>query len=163
MDKKQERSNADKVLRRFANRIKAHDFVRTKPTFFVREVDLLAEFIHIHKYTFGPNFRMHVCLRVLNEPLDFIALSGPTDRELQNGTNFQYGSDIESVETCAARMAEFVTNHAEPWFSRWRDRKSLLSQESPLYDEQKSALEEAINGNSKTENVLKSKAELKIA
>ncbi len=163
VDKKLERSNADKVLRRFANNIKDLGFKRTKPTFFVREVDFLIEFIHIHKYTFDSTFRMHICLRVLNESRDFIALSGPTDRELQEGTNFRFGKDIESVEACAVRMAEFVHSHAELWFSTWHDRKLLLADGSPLYDDQKLALEEAIIGNFNINNVIASKAELKIA
>lgn len=163
MDKKLERSNADKVLRRFAKQIKEYGFTRTKPTFFVREAGLVVEFIHLHKYTFGPCFRMHICIRVLNEPKDFVALAGPTESELDEDVCFDYGRAMESVESCAKIMSGFVANHAEPWFKRWTDRASLLENDSPLYDDQKAALEAALNGESNRNNVEMSKSLLKIA
>ncbi|WP_444898463.1 hypothetical protein ACJJIX_15950 [Microbulbifer sp. VAAC004] len=163
MEKKLERSNADKILRRFAKEIKKLGFSRTKPTFFVRESGLIVEFVHIHKYTFGPCFRMHVCIRVLNESLDFIALAGPTERELSEGVRFDFGEEIDSVERCAKIMSDFVVHYAEPWFLKWSDRTLLLEHNSPLNDTQKIALEAALKGKSNSKNVETSKTLLKIA
>lgn len=163
MDKKLERSNAGKVLRRFATAIKPLGFLRTKPTFFVRESGPIIEFLHIHKYTFGPCFRMHVCLRVLNEPKDFVALAGPTERELSNEARFEYTDDPQSVECCAEAMSDFVSEYADSWFRKWTDREQLLGAESPLYDDQKAALSAALSGETDFKNVEISRSLLKIA
>ncbi|WP_444921578.1 hypothetical protein ACJJID_03965 [Microbulbifer sp. CnH-101-G] len=162
MDKKLERSNADKVLRRFTKEIKKFGFSRIKPKFFVRESGLIVEFLHIHKYTFGPCFRMHICIRVLNESLDYIALAGPTERELSEDARFDYGGEIDSVEHCAKVMSDFVVHYAEPWFLKWSDRTLLLEHNSPLYDDQKIALEAALKGESISQNVEMSKSLLKL-
>ena len=162
MDKKTERSNADKVLRLFAKNIKELGFFRTKPTFFVRETDLVLEFIHLHKYSFGSCFRMHICLRVLNEDLDFLALAGVTEQDLLDKARFDYGDSIESVQACAVSMSEFVLSFANPWFLKFEDQSLLLKNDSPLYDDQKVALKAAMAGKSKEENVQKSKSLLKI-
>jgi hypothetical protein len=61
-----ERSNAGKVLRRFAKQLLPLGY-RRKSTFFAREAGHIIQFLHLHKFSFGPNFRMHVCIRVLNE------------------------------------------------------------------------------------------------
>ncbi len=163
MDKKLERSNADKVLRRFAVGIKPLGFVRTKPTFFVRESGPVIEFLHIHKFTFGPCFRMHVCLRVLNEPNDFIALAGPTERELSEEARFEYSDDQDSVDDCSRAMSDFVAEYADSWFSMWKNPEKLLGHESPLYEDLKTALSAALNGKSDVKNVAISKSLLKIA
>ena len=163
MDKRIERSNADKVLRRFANKIKNQGFTRTKPTYFVRDAGLVIEFIHIHKYTFGPCFRMHVCIRILNEARDYIALLGPTEAELCAGILFEYTQSEESVESCAETMAKFVVECVEPWYLQWSDRASLLGENSPLYPDQKIDLEAALRGNISDKNTAISRSLLKIA
>ena len=162
MDKKLEWSNAGKVLRRFAKRIKDYGYIRTKPTFFVREAGPVVEFIHVHKFTFGPYFRMHICLRILNESQDFIALAGPTERELLQEAKFEYSGEIETVEACANLMSDFVANHVESWYLKWTDRSLLLAEDSPLYDDQKEALLAAINGKTDSENEQLSRSLLKI-
>lgn len=163
MDKKLERQNADRVLRLFAKHIKSLGFVRSKPTFFVREAGLLIEFIHIHKYSFGPFFRMHICLRVLNESTEFVALCGPTELDLFESAKFEFGDATESTDKCADVMADFVGKIVEPWFKRWSDRKFLLGDDSPLYDDQKVALKAALKGQSDPIRVALSRSLLKIA
>ena len=162
MDKKTERSNADKVLRLFAKDIKELGFIRTKPTFFVRETDLVLEFIHLHKYSFGSCFRMHICLRILNEDLDFVALAGVTENDLLDRARFEYDESMESVKACASFMSEFVFSYANLWFKKFHDRSVLLKNDSPLYDAQKVALKTAMAGKSKAKNIQKSKCLLKI-
>ena len=161
--KKLERSNADKVLRRFASQIKEIGFIRTKPTFFVRETNLIAEFIHVHKYSFGPYFRIHTCIRVLNDSRESIALTGPIEKDFKASEyKFEYESSIESVEVCANEMATFVKKESESWYQQWSDRNSLLQDNSPLHDQDKLYLKEAILGKSVKSNVLRSKKLLKI-
>ena len=163
MDKKKERSKADKVLRRFAKEVKALGFIRTKPSFFTREKGAVIEFIHIHKYTFGPYFRMHFCFRVLNDPKEFISLSGLTEKELAEEGSFDFGEDLASVEQCAKNMGAFVLQYAEPWFTSFENADRLLSESSPLYEEEKAALKSAIAGGSVKANEQRSRAELGIA
>ena len=76
--KRIERSNAGKVLRRFAKQLSRMGYHR-RSTYFARETGQIIQFLHLHKFTFGPKFRMHVCIRVLNETLDFVALTGITN------------------------------------------------------------------------------------
>ncbi len=158
-----ERSNADKVLRRFANRIKMYGFIRTKPTYFVRESELVVEFIQIHKYSFGPCFRVQTCIRVLNDSREYIALNGPSETDFKpTKYKFDYEQSIESVEACAKIMENFVKNKSVPWYKKWNDRKSLLQENSPLDDQAKLYLKEAIQGKTVDAHVVLSRNLLKI-
>ncbi len=137
--KKLERSNAQKVLRRLAKKLAAIGFTR-KSSWFSRERGFLAQFIHIHKYSFGPAFRLHYCIRVLNEQRDSIVLSGPSETR-----GFDYGTDADSLDQCAEMMYAFVASEVEKWFEE-QTNDNLLRDDSCLYPEQRSALERAVNG-----------------
>ncbi|WP_394224516.1 hypothetical protein [Alteromonas gracilis] len=163
MDKKLERSNADKVLRRLTNQIKPLGFVRTKPTFWVREREHLVQFIHIHKYTFGPFFRIHTCVRPLNSNLEFVALFGPIEQELSETAKFEYTEDINSVENCASTMSQFISTFSEEWYSTLGSLTTLLSSNSVLDAQEKISLQESLDGNSKTSNIDRTRSSLKIA
>jgi hypothetical protein len=163
MDKKVEKSNCGKVLRRFTNHIKTLEFTRVKPTFWVREKEHFVQFIHIHKYTFGPYFRIHTCVRPFNASFKAIALTGPTEKELVPDVSFEYAESEESIEQCSIKMASFVLRYSEPWFKKWHSAESLLSESSPLDKEQKMQLKQALEGNVNSEWVNLTKALLKIA
>jgi len=171
MDKKIERSNKDKILRRLAKQLKDNDFKRTKPTFYVREIGNLIEFIHIHKYSFSPSFRVHICVRVLNDPRDFIALLGidsaaygKPDSPSGKKYNFSYHVADETIDRCVNNIYEFINEVAEPWYAKWHDNSALIhSVESPLPTEDKGALKSAIEGIINEENVANSRFLLKIA
>ena len=163
MDKKLERSNAGKTLTRFTNHIKSLGFKRVKPTFWIREKELFVEFIHIHKYTFGPYFRIHTCIRPYNNSFSSVALSGPTEKELKPEVSFEYDTTIESVEQCATKMASFVQRYSEAWFTKWAEPSSLLEPDSPLYADQIEELKQAIEGNVNPKWVKLTKELLKIA
>ncbi|TMO58313.1 DUF4304 domain-containing protein [Pseudoalteromonas phenolica] len=163
MDKKLEKSNAGKTLTRFTNHIKLLGFKRVKPTFWIREKEFVVEFIHIHKYTFGPHFRIHTCIRPYNNSFSSVALSGPTERELNPDATFEYETTMESVEQCATKMASFVQCYSEAWFSKWADPASLLKPSSPLYSDQIEELQQAIEGNANPKWVELTKELLKIA
>jgi hypothetical protein len=160
--KNTERSNTQKVLRLFAKKIKELGFDRTKPTFFVRESDFVIEFLHLHKFSFGPCFRMHICIRVLNDTRSFVALSGPSEKELDSTVSFDFDDSKESIEGCATNMAEFVVTHVEPWFQQWAKGEALLNDNSPLHDDDKVSLREALNGKAEEKNIELSKQLFKI-
>jgi hypothetical protein len=77
MNKPLERKNQDKVLRQLGRLLPEIGFRRTKPTFFTRPRGLVVEFVHLHKYTFAAEFRIHLGLRVTNDGFDAAALNGP--------------------------------------------------------------------------------------
>jgi len=163
MDKKVEKSNCSKVLRRFNNQIKSSGFARVKPTFWVREKEHFVQFIHIHKYTFGPYFRIHTCVRPFNASFKAIALTGPTEKELAPDVTFEFADSEESVEQCSTKMASFVLRYSEPWFNKWHSAELLLTESSPLDNQQKLELKQALEGNVNLEWVNLTKALLKIA
>ena len=148
----EQRSRADKVLRRLAHALAVHGFRRTKPTYFVRRRGVLVEFLHVHKYSFGPKFRMHMGLRVVTSPKDSTTLNGPaSDNWRPTGSTgcgrhyeLRFHRSDESVERCAQELAAFAVEVAEPWFQRWLDPVSLLGAESPLSVSEQLLLREAL-------------------
>ena len=171
MDKKIERSNKDKVLRRLGKSLKVLGFIRSKPTFFVRVNGHVVEFIHIHKYTFGPTFRVHVCLRVINDPRDFIALLGISSDQYgrlnspnEKKYNFSYHKTEESLQRCVENINQFVEEVAEPWFKKWEDYDALLNgDDSPLQEDERVALRASINGQANPEREELTRALLKMS
>lgn len=127
MDRQLERSNKEKVLRRLAKQLESAGFRRTKPTFFTRTSLPIIEFIHLHKFTFDSSFRVHMGLRVVNDPFVAIALNGPDSDAQRARYDLKYREDEESVDCCARNIADFVSAVAEPWFESWRDRRLLAS------------------------------------
>jgi hypothetical protein len=101
--KRIERSNAGKVLRRFANGIAPSGY-RRKSTYFSREFGHLIQFLHVHKFSFGPQFRIHVCLRVLNEPQSFVALQGIESGDFADYRSLSFEDSESSIIRCAERM-----------------------------------------------------------
>lgn len=163
MDKKLERSNANKVLRRLTNQIEPLGFRRTKPTFWVREREHLVQFIHIHKYTFGPFFRIHTCVRPLNSSLEFVALFGPIEQELNGAAKFKYTEEPSSLEGCALAMSQFISTFSEEWYSTFGTLTALLSSESVLDTKEKISLRESLDGKVDILNIERTRLLLKIA
>lgn len=133
-----ERSNAGKVMRRLAKQLKSHGFSR-RSTFFSRERGHVIQFLHIHKFSFGPCFRMHVGFRVLNESSPDVALNGI------HQSSFEFLESDESLSLCAQEMLRYVIEVAEPWLGT-QTYSVLLSSSSPLYPNQKEALAAALRG-----------------
>jgi len=153
--KRLERANAAKVLRVFAKLVAKMGFKR-RSTFFYRESGEVIQFLHLHKYTFGPNFRMHICIRVLNDPTATCALSGTEERQLAQ-VNFEYGTDVASIQACAEVMARFVADFAEPWFASWSN-EALLSDTSFLRPISRESLAAHIAGRPDKDNIRASRA-----
>jgi hypothetical protein len=132
-EKKQESRDAQKVLRLLAKKLQPLGFERTKPTFFVRPGNVLLEFVHLHKYTFGPGFRLHLGIRVRFDQFVAQALNGPAfdgaPGAIEPGTQgrFNYRSDAEAIAACAEAMAQTVATAGNQWFDAMGDPKKLLS------------------------------------
>lgn len=141
MDKKIEKSNADKIKRKLAQLLKPYGFTRTKATFYTRVLNDRIEFVHLHKFTFGPRFRAHIGIRFLCDEFEAVALNGP-DSDIYRYNNIytlEYSEDEESLDPCAAEILAFVIEAGFPWFKKWRDKNLLLNSESsPLTEKIKS-------------------------
>jgi hypothetical protein len=132
-EKKQESRDAQKVLRLLAKKLQPLGFERTKPTFFVRAGSVLLEFVHVHKYTFGPRFRLHLGIRVRFDHFVAQALNGPAfdgvPGPIEPGTQgrFNYRSDVEAIAACAEAMAQTIETAGNQWFDAMSEPKKLLS------------------------------------
>jgi len=137
--KKQESRDAQKVLRVLATRLKPLNFERTKPTFYTRPRKFVVEFVHVHKYTFGPMFRVHLGVRLRCDEDTAAALNGPSFDALPNGgtpgtaRRFQFTSAPEAVARCAELMGELVETAGAEWFEAMQNPELLVSADkSPL-------------------------------
>jgi hypothetical protein len=155
--KRIERSNAGKVLRRFAKQVLPMGYHR-RSTFFAREAGHLIQFLHIHKFSSGPHFRMHVCIRVLNDPRHHPVLSGITNGALK----LSFEDNDASLAECAKYLTSVVSEFAEPWFLRWTEQ-ALLLPDSPITKDAKDALIQALEGNIDPANVHESRMLLGLA
>jgi hypothetical protein len=154
MEPKLERSNKEKILRRLAKLLAPSGFSRSKPTFYTRIRLPVIEFVHIHKFTFGPSFRLHLGIRVVNDPFRAVALNGPSSddfRRLASALasnrlyNFDYDESDVSVERCALDINEFISGAGEAWFASNRDLEQLAtSPGSPLSSDARAALIRAL-------------------
>jgi hypothetical protein len=171
MDKALERSQKGKILRQLARALRDLGFTRTKPTFFTRPRSLVVEFVHLHKYSFDSDFRVHLGVRVTNDPFDAIALNGPDSHPyVCKGSpagrrfNFCFDDTTESVERCVAELAVFVSTIGENWFRAWREDSALLDRaDSPLHAEDKASLQRALTFGPDEEKVEQTKRLLGLA
>jgi hypothetical protein len=146
-EKKQESRDAQKVLRLLAKKLRTFGFQRTKSTFFTRSSQHLLEFVHVHKFTFAPSFRVHFGLRVRSEDFPAAHLNGPSSDEMIDPANpgqrryrFEFGTGEESWELCAQEMYQCAAAEGLQWFKSMSDTAVLLSPASPLSAKAKEAL-----------------------
>ena len=159
MDKKRERLATKRILARFSRHLQGLGFRRSKSSFFIRPGQHLIEFIHVHKYSFDSDFRVHLGLRVLADPFDAIALNGPDSHEAvcRKHYDFHFDETDESIEECAEGLFRFCAEDGEAWFKSWRDLERLLNdQNSPLGTDAKKALVSAFDGRVNDEHVARS-------
>jgi hypothetical protein len=158
MDKKREQLTKHKILRRFSKHLQRLDFGRSKSSFFIRPRQHLIEFIHVHKYSFASDFRVHLGLRVFTDPFDAVALNGPGshDAVCRKKYDFHFDESANSVEACAESLFQFCAEDGEEWFKSWRSLERLLRDpSSPLGAEAKKALACALAGPLNEEHVAK--------
>jgi hypothetical protein len=156
MEPKVERSNKEKILRRLAKLLAPSGFNRSKSTFYTRVRLPVIEFVHIHKFTHTPSFRLHLGVRVISDPFRAVALNGPDSDEFQGMPSvfavkrlydFNYDESEDSVERCAFDISNFVAGPGEAWFESNRDLERLaVSPKSPLSSDARAALIRALAG-----------------
>ena len=159
-EKKQESRDAKKVVRLLAKKLKATGFQRTKTSFFTRANQYVLEFVHIHKYSFAPSFRIHFGVRVRTDDFPGAHLNGPSSDAIANPDipnhrrySFDFDSDQASWELCAESMYQCVLAEGLDWFASIHNPTLLLSPQSPLAPNAREALRREIENPS---NVLTS-------
>jgi hypothetical protein len=147
-EKKQESCDAQKVLRLLARRLKPLGFARAKPTFFTRPAQCVLEFVHVHKYSFGPSFRVHLGVRVRSDGSPGPHLNGPSSDEIADPASpnrrlydFDFTASEASWSSCAEAMYQCVENHGLAWFASVANPSVLLAADSPLTESAKAALQ----------------------
>jgi hypothetical protein len=138
-EKKQESRDAQKVLRLLAKKLKPLGFERTKPTFFTRPGRYVLEFVHVHKFTFGPEFRVHFGVRVRSDQWAAAHLNGPDSDSIahpeapgRRGYDFSFTPSNPSWELCSEAMLRCVSAEGKRWFEYFTNPTMLLSSNSPL-------------------------------
>ena len=146
-EKKQEYRDAQKVLRLLAKELKVLGFERTKTTFFVRPTELGIEFIHVHKFSFSPAFRVHFGFRVRTDEFPAAHLNGPSSDEIGDPAdparrryNFDFNAVESSWRSCARAMYACASIEGEEWFAAMSNTKALLAPASPLTQKARAAL-----------------------
>jgi hypothetical protein len=149
MDKRVERNIARRIVRAVARELGDVGFRQTKPTFVIWPSDLVTPFFHFHKFTFGPYFRIHLGVRVMNDTFVALALNGPSHEHAD-----QYSEREEDIQQCVLKMVGYCRTEGLPWLERWSDPKAILQpQGSPLRPEDQQALSNALAGRFKVETI----------
>lgn len=150
-----ERAGHRWVLRRVARLLEPLGFVAGRSSCFVRRRVWVAEFVHLHKYSFAPGYRVHLGIRVLNDVFPSPSLNGPdshayTCHDSPNGSRYEieFAPPPRSPELCAAEIARWCVEVGEPWFVRFADPVALLGAGSPLDAEEREHLRLALAGGS---------------
>ena len=157
-EKKQESRDAQKVLRLLNTKLRLLGFERTKPTFFTRPAQYVVEFVHVHKYTSGPEFRVHFGVRVRSDDFPANHLNGPTSAAIADPNSpgrrlydFTFATNAVSWESCASAMYHCVSTDGLPWFASVTDPATLLSLKSPLTPNAVAALKRELEHPSDTQ------------
>lgn len=141
MEKEEERKIARRIVRRVAKEFCSRGFLHTRPTYLVRPLGPFAQFVHFHKFTFGPHFRVHLGVRVMNGPFDAVALNGPS---------FEHAGSFDSLEdetlACTKQLISLIEKKGLGWFAVFATADALLSSSSPLRSEDREALRDDIGG-----------------
>lgn len=154
-EKKQESRNAQKVARILAKKLRSLGFQRTKTSIFTRPQAHVLEFVHIHKFTFAPSFRVHFGVRVRTDEFPGAYLNGQSsdeiaDPEVPNRRRYDFNFDPEdsSFESCAEEIYQYVLAEGLAWFASVEKPEVLLSPKSPLSPEAKVALQRELDSTS---------------
>jgi hypothetical protein len=152
-EKKQESRDAQKVVRLLAKKLKSLGFQRTKSSIFTRPKVHVIEFVHIHKFTFAPSFRLHFGVRVRSDDFAGAHLNGPSSDAMEDPLvpnrrryHFCFGTDAASWESCADRLSECVLAEGLAWFASIEKPEQLLSPDSPLTPQARAALRRELDG-----------------
>jgi hypothetical protein len=141
------------VLKLAAPRLLILGFRRTKPTFFTREREHCCEFVHVHRFSGQPQYRLHAGIRLFTSAFPACALNGPHTGTAPERFRLSFADDSESWDRCAREFEKFVAVIAEPWFAQVANLDVLLSQGSPLTPDEQRALKEAVAGRASADNI----------
>jgi len=170
------RKGLEEACRAFTVRIAPSGFSRTKKMFWARVLENTAEVIHFHRCgsTYGKpigaevEIRIHLAIRVLNDPSHTIALNGPssdpgTIHEGRYHLRFNAKSG-SMLDRCVDDLVRFVGERGEPWFHRFREPDRLVGlADSPLQADEREALRSALSGLADADRIRHSKSLLGIA
>ncbi|WP_334073134.1 DUF4304 domain-containing protein [Paenibacillus sp. A14] len=136
MDKLLEKKYSNRIRSDLAKKLKPYGFKRSKPTFYTRVKSDRIEFIHIHKFTSGPSFRVHIGARFFCDDFEAVALNGIDSDSFRKKYSLSYGRTEDSVLKCVEEMMEFILREGFAWFDYWMDPMRLLNEnekDSPIH------------------------------
>lgn len=152
----------ERIFKTISSSLSNSGFERSKTTFWVKELSNTIQFIHIHTFSFNYSFRIHLGIRVKNDSFDAESLNGPSSFDGWWKSKNLFGKKRElvfnqqeaSIEVCAKNISDFIDVIGLPWFTLFADNNELLNnQNSPLGNEEKTALIEMIGGNADNKNI----------
>jgi len=155
--KGQQSRDAQKVLRLLAKKLRFLGFERTKPTFFTRPSRYVLEFVHVHKYSFGPSLRVHFGIRVRSDDAPAAHLNGPSSDAIPDPAvpgrrlySFAFDASEGGQLSCAEAMYRCVALHGLAWFESMAEPLNLLAVDSPLHQDAGAALQQELSNPSMT-------------
>jgi hypothetical protein len=166
------RRRVEEACRALSQEVAGLGFERTRKMFWVRVHEHTADVLHIHRsgVSYGAplnasvSLRLHLAIRVLNDPFPAIALNGPSSDPAPRDGRYHLRFNAESLDSfdpCVRDLARYVREIGEPWFSLFRDANALLLySESPLKDAAKASLRASLEGHGSAEVIAATKKEL---
>jgi hypothetical protein len=142
------------IFKLFTKQVERLGFSKLKTSWWERRGDVLLQKIHIHKFTFTTNFRVHAAVHLVGFEKDLCWLNGMHSHDgwfekqvmgLPIGRyNFDYGESPASWQPAADNLFMFTKDVLVPWFEKWSDIERLTSDaNSPLNGDQKASLAHA--------------------
>jgi len=115
-----------------------------------RSLECTVQFVHLHLFTYGPRFRVHWGIRVLNDTFPAPALNGLSSYDgwalASRKYVFAFSSSPDTATTCADELAAFVSEVGVPWFESFATPDVLLVPDGPLGHEAMLRLRLALEG-----------------
>lgn len=150
------RTAEEAIFERLTSKIGALGFSRTLKRAWTRSREHIVEFIHLHRggISYGVpslsiNYRVHLGIRVLNDPTSHLALNGPdSDQTRARGMHLACHARNEATyERCVTDLARYCVEVALPWFYRYGTPMALIELLAlPPYEAARAALQRAIEG-----------------
>lgn len=124
MEKATEKNRKNRILNEITLRLKPIGFERYKSNFFLRKKNSIIQFIHLHKFTFSPEFRIHLGIKASDNDDILFLLNGLDSSKYQcknspNGKkyNFRFYKDEETIKRCVDNLFQFCLEVGEKWFN----------------------------------------------
>jgi hypothetical protein len=142
------------VFKILTERLKPLGFTKRGTSWWQRQSDLVWQRIHIHKFTFTENFRVHAAIHVFGSEDRAPSLNGIHSHDGWHEKkfvgvpvkryDFAFQDNPESIRKSANELGDYIEDFVIPWFEKWKDEQLLLTDnKSPLHEQQKEFLREA--------------------